>query len=161
MKKFVITTSVQENYAAHNGFEGTYAWKAKSGSNFIIHAENEKEAQEVQKFIEQKDDYFIVAVDSFVEVSQNFVSDLVKWQEEHHVGNVIHLDTEYKKSKNGDWYRKRGYRVSNHADESYQHLVGKFVGYVDNMTVGICVQKIEGDHKFRNKDDYQQFKQKV
>lgn len=149
MKKFAIKTNVQENYAAHNGFKGAYAWKAKTGSNFIIYAEDETEAQEVKKFIEEKDDYFIVEIDSFVEVSQDFVSDLVKWQEEHELGNIIHLDTEYKKGKSGDWYRKRGYRVGNHVDKTYQHLVGKFVGYVDNMTTGICVQKIEGDHKER------------
>ena len=61
MKKFAIKTNVQENYAAHNGFKGAYAWKAKTGSNFIIYAEDETEAQEVKKFIEEKDPILVVA----------------------------------------------------------------------------------------------------
>ena len=32
----VISTQDYENYAAHQGFDGSYRWKAKGGSEFKI-----------------------------------------------------------------------------------------------------------------------------
>ena len=41
---------------------------------------------------------------------------------------------------------KRGYIVGGWQKGSeYEHLVGKFVGNVDNLSTGKCVLKIEGD----------------
>lgn len=32
----VIRTQIQENYAAHNGFNGEYRWKMKGGSEYKV-----------------------------------------------------------------------------------------------------------------------------
>lgn len=34
--RLVIETQDYENYNAHNGFDGTYRWKAKGGSTYVI-----------------------------------------------------------------------------------------------------------------------------
>ena len=149
MKKFIITTNRSENYAAHEGFDGTYAWKAKTGSNYIVHAQSKEEAEEVRCLIEKKDDYEILTIDSFFEVSDDFESDIVKWQKESPTSRVIYVDHEIKKGGDGHWYKKRGYIVTQFVESSYAHLIGKFCGYVDDLTLGKCVMKIEGDVRER------------
>ncbi len=34
--KLVITTQIRENYAAHEGFDGSYRWKYKGGETYVV-----------------------------------------------------------------------------------------------------------------------------
>ena len=34
--KLVITTQIRENYAAHEGFNGSYRWKYKGGNTYVV-----------------------------------------------------------------------------------------------------------------------------
>lgn len=34
--KLVIITQIRENYAAHTGFDGSYAWKYKGGNTYVV-----------------------------------------------------------------------------------------------------------------------------
>lgn len=149
MKKFAITTSLLENYAAHNEFDGTYSWKTKTGSTYIVHAKSREEAEEVRSLIEVDDDYEKTTIETFDEVGDDFESNIVKWQKERGVSRVFYIDDEIKKGKSGNWYRRRGQIVGQLVDEKYSHLIGKFVGYVDNLTLGKCVLEIEGDKRER------------
>lgn len=60
----VIQTQDYENYAAHQGFDGSYYWKAKGGSEYKITGVDPMlytEAQIVEMardLIEQNDEYF-------------------------------------------------------------------------------------------------------
>ena len=131
MKKFAITTSLLENYAAHNGFNGAYSWKTKTGSNYIVHATSREEAEEVRSLIEVDDNYEKVTIETFDEVADDFESDMVKWQRESGLSRIIYVDDEIKKGKEGHWYRKRGHIATNNVDPKYSHLIGKFCGWVD------------------------------
>jgi len=47
-----------------------------------------------------------------------------------------------------DWYLKRGYVVNSNEDRpEFKHLAGKFCGWVDNLSIGKCVLKIQGDKR--------------
>ena len=59
----VIATQDHENYAAHQGFDGTYYWKAKGGSEFKITGVPQgvdpmEVLDMVQADIRQANDYF-------------------------------------------------------------------------------------------------------
>ena len=60
---------------------------------------------------------------------------------------TLYVDKIIRKGKSSDdWYMKRGYIVGGWQKGSeYEHLIGKFVGNVDNLSTGKCVLKIEGD----------------
>ena len=59
----VIATQDYENYAAHQGFDGTFRWKAKGGSEFKVTgipegADLEEIVGMVRGEIERDDEYF-------------------------------------------------------------------------------------------------------
>ena len=66
-----------------------------------------------------------------------------------HGWDTIYLDPVIRRGKNSHWFMKRGYIAGKHLedDEKFGHLAGKFVGWVDNLTTGECVLKIEGDKR--------------
>ena len=149
MKKFSITTSLLENYAAHNGFNGKFSWKPKAGSTYVVHAESREEAEEVRTLIEVNDNYFKRTIETFDEVADDFESEIVKWQRESGCSRIIYVDDEIKKGKDGHWYRKRGHIGTENVDPKYSHLIGKFCGWVDDLTLGKVVLTIEGDKRER------------
>ena len=146
----VIQTMCRENYAAHNGFTGEYYWKNKSGSTYLVETVDPVEIREVMGLIEDEpnDVYYEYIVDRF-EANPDYESEFVKSQKEYDPEgwDTLYLDRIIRKGKSGDWYMKRGYIVGgfNRERPEFAHLVGKFVGNVDNLTTGECVLNIEGD----------------
>ena len=64
--KIVIETQVRENYAAHNGFTGEYAWKNKGGSTYVFPGLNWTDVEANQAFakiacelVSENNDYFV------------------------------------------------------------------------------------------------------
>jgi hypothetical protein len=155
MTKFAILTRVEENYAAHNeDWDGksTY-WKNKSGSTYIVEASSKEEAETVIPLITDTKDNLVcmeILVDIW-EVSDDYESDFVKDQKEYDPKgwDTLYCDREIRKGKkSNDWYMKRGYIVGGfQKGTEYEHLVGKFVGNVDNLSTNTCILKIEGDNK--------------
>lgn len=79
----VIATQDYENYAAHQGFDGTYYWKAKGGSEYKItdipeHADLMEILALVRTDIEQNNDYFQTII---IGVSQE-ADDYLSWFEQ-------------------------------------------------------------------------------
>lgn len=64
--KLVITTQVRENYAAHEGFNGTYYWKYKDGDIYVVPNITAAQVGKIatggiptlKSLIEQHSDYF-------------------------------------------------------------------------------------------------------
>ena len=148
MTVYVIVTDVQENYAAHeNGFNGEYRWKTKSGSTYIVEGVRSfEEAEQVIPFITTPDsDEYRETVMAMFEADDDYQSSFVKDQLEYEPDTTLYCDNVIRKGKDGNWYMKRGHIVGQYVHESFAHLKGKFVGFVDNLTLGKCVRKIEGD----------------
>ena len=152
MQKFAIITSVQENYAAHNqdwDGEATY-WKNKSGSTYLVYAENEAEARSVIDLVTSSSNAYIESKEDFFPIAEEFESEFVRNQKNYDPEGweTLYCDPVIKKGKSGDWYMKRGYIVGGfQKGTQYEHLVGKFYGHVDNLSKGNCVMRIEGDEK--------------
>jgi len=146
----VIQTMCRENYAAHNGFTGEYYWKNKPGSTYIVESVDPAEIKQVVGYIEDEpnDVHYEYIVDRFT-ADADYESEFVKSQKEYDPEgwDTLYLDRVIRKGKSGAWYMKRGYIVGGFNKErpEFAHLVGKFVGNVDNLTTGECVLNIEGD----------------
>ncbi len=154
MSAFVIETSVLENYAAHDAdWDGeTMRWKPKVGSRYIVETGNMADVREVQNLVTSESDSLIESTSDIYQVEDsNWESDFVKQQKEYdpHGWDTIYLDPVIRRGKNSHWFMKRGYIAGKHLedDEKFGHLAGKFVGWVDNLTTGECVLKIEGDKR--------------
>ena len=84
-----------------------------------------------------------------IECDDDFESEFLKSQKEYDPEGweTLYVDKIVRKGKSSnDWYMKRGYIVGGWQKGSeYEHLIGKFVGNVDNLSTGKCVLKIEGD----------------
>ena len=150
MTVYVIKTEALENYAAHeNGFDGKYYWKSKAGSTYVVEGvESLSAASEVIKYITTPDSdvYRETVVDMF-EAEDGYESQFVKSQKEYDLGDAVYLDNVVRKGNDGYWYQKRGYICGDFVAEEFAHLKGKFVGFIDNLTLGKCVMKIEGDKR--------------
>ena len=134
---FAIITQCYEDYG--------YRVKAKGGREIIVESDDYKDAYSVSKLIEDEFEHIL----DIVSVEPGFESDFVKSQKEYNPDDTIYLDPVVRKGKNGDFYLKRGYIVSQWIGEGYEHLRGKFCGWVDNLNTGECVLKIEGDKRER------------
>ena len=151
--KVLIETSCRENYAAHNGFTGEFYWKNKPGGYYIVEGASvdvvEKEV--VPLLDEEPNDVHYEYVTNVAEVDDDYESWFLKSQKEYDPKgwDTLYLDTIIRKGKNGDWFKKRGYIAGmfNQDREEFKHLSGKFIGWVDNLTTGKCVMKIEGDER--------------
>ena len=155
MGKYVIQTMCRENYAAHNGFTGEFAWKNKPGSTYIVDASTSEEVDEVVNLIEDapNDTMYEYVTDRFT-AEDDYKSDFYKSQLEYEgqpgeAWMTIYTDNLIRKGKNGDWYMKRGYYAGmfNETREEFKHLAGKFIGWVDNLTTGETVCQIVDDKK--------------
>lgn len=154
MSAFVIETSVLENYAAHDSdWDGeTMRWKPKGGSRYIVETGNMADVREVQNLVTSESDSLIESTSDIYHVEDsNWESEFVKMQKEYDPDgwDTIYLDPVIRRGKNSHWFMKRGYIAGKHLedDEKFGHLAGKFVGWVDNLTTGECVLKIEGDKR--------------
>ena len=133
---FVIETQCYEDY-------GTRI-KAKGGRSIVVEQGYRADAEAVAELIE---DEFEVVLD-IREVDADWESDYVKDQKEY--GGTVYLDPVVRRSRNGDYFLKRGYIVGSHVrGGEFAELEGKFVGWVDNLNTGKCVLKIEGDKRER------------
>ena len=147
--KILIETSCRENYAAHNGFTGEYAWKNKPGSYYMVEGSTMEEVKrEVAPLIdEEPNDVHFEYIDSITEVEDDHKSWFQKSQEEYDEDgwDTLYLDSVIRKGRNGHWYLKRGYIAGmfNKDCPEFAHLAGKFIGWVDDLTTGKCVLKIE------------------
>ena len=84
----VISTQDYENYAAHQGFDGSYRWKAKGGSEFKItgvpHGVDIDEVVEmVRGDIERNDEYFQTTIIGYGTQSDDYLSWFEKSQLEY------------------------------------------------------------------------------
>ena len=133
---FVIETQCYEDY-------GTRI-KAKGGRSIIVEQGYRSDAEAVAQLIE---DEFEVVLD-IIEVDTDWESDYVKSQKEY--GGLVYLDPVVRRSRNGDYFLKRGYIVDPRENRpEFKHLAGEFVGWVDNLNTGVCVLRIEGDTRER------------
>ena len=154
MSAFVIETSVLENYAAHDSdWDGeTMRWKPKVGSRYIVETGNMADVREVQNLVTSESDSLIESTSDIYQVEDsNWESEFVKMQKEYdpHGWDTSYLAPVIRRGKNSHGFMKRGYIAGKHLedDEKFGHLAGKFVGWVDNLTTGECVLKIEGDKR--------------
>ena len=146
----VIQTMCMENYAAHGGFDGNFHWKNKPGSTYIVESTNPAEIAEVEALIvdEPNDVHYEYTVDKF-QAEEGFESDFVKSQKEYDPEghDTLYCDNVIRKGANGHWYMKRGYVVGGFQKDNYPNLVGKFHGWVDDLTTGECKCRIVGTEK--------------
>ena len=146
----VIQTMCMENYAAHQGFDGNFRWKNKPGSTYIVESTDPAEIAEVEALIvdEPNDVHYEYTVDRF-EAPEGFESEFVKSQKEYDPEghDTLYCDNVVRKGANGHWYMKRGYVVGGFQKDNYPDLVGKFHGWVDDLTTGECKCRIVGDEK--------------
>ena len=138
----------RENYAAHNGFTGEFAWKNKPGSTYIVETTSKDDLLEVCQLIEDEpnDVHYEYITNQFV-ADDDFESEMSKWQKEYDPEgwDTQYLDNVVRKGKDGNWYMKRGYIAGNFNKDrpEFAHLAGKECAWVDNLNTGECVLKIE------------------
>lgn len=91
--KIVVQTQVRENYAAHNGFTGEYAWKNKGGSTYVMPGldwmdiESNKElAKKLCELVSENNDYFVEYV-----LDWSFEEDDAVCWEEWEADNIPHF----------------------------------------------------------------------
>lgn len=133
---FAIITQCYEDYG--------YRVKAKGGREIVVESDDLRDAEAVAELIADEFEHIL----DIVSVEPGFESDFVKSQREYNPEDTIYLDPVVRKGKNGDFYLKRGYQVSQWVGDGYEHLRGKFYGYVDNLNTGECVCRIEDTQKF-------------
>lgn len=154
--KYLIETQVRENYAAHDedykhGIDAPY-WKNKSGSRYIVEAPGEHidVAYEVADLITSSNEMFEETIFDVTAVEDDYESEYVKDQKRYDPEgyDTLYLDNIIRQGKSGDWYMKRGYIVGGfQKGTEYDHLVGKFIGNIDNLTKGKCVMKVTDNKK--------------
>ena len=145
MSKFVIETAIRENYVHNDDWDGVSAyWKNKGGNTYIVEAETAKEAKTVIPLVTDSSNAFEENFFDFFECDDDFESEFLKSQKEYDPEGweTLYVDKIVRKGKSSnDWYMKRGYIVGGWQKGSeYEHLIGKFVGNVDNLSTGKCVQ---------------------
>ena len=84
----VIQTQDYENYAAHQGFDGTFRWKAKGGSEFKVtgipaNADIEEIVSMVRSDIERNDEYFQTTIIGYGVEADDYLSWFEKSQLEY------------------------------------------------------------------------------
>lgn len=151
----VIHTMCMENYAAHNGFDGNFRWKNKPGSTYIVESTDPAEIAEVEALIvdEPNDVHYEYTVEKFM-VNGDYESEFVQSQKEYDPEgwDTLYCDNVVRKGANGHWYMKRGYVVGKMQKDNYPDLVGKFHGWVDDLTTGKCVCRMVGNEKLPLED---------
>lgn len=124
---YLISTQCYEDYG--------YRVKAKGGRDIIVEGTLE-DAYAVKELIADEMEHVL----GIAPIEEGYESDFVKSQKEYGGWDTIYLDPVVRKGKSGDYYLKRGYIVGKGFDSQ---LAGKFCGWVDNLTTGKCVLKIE------------------
>lgn len=84
----VIQTQDYENYAAHQGFDGTFRWKAKGGSEYkILGVPTDCDPGEIVEIvrseIERNDEYFQTTIIGYGLESDDYLSWFEKSQLEY------------------------------------------------------------------------------
>jgi hypothetical protein len=84
----VIDTQDYENYAAHQGFDGSFYWKAKGGSSYKITGvpagvDPDEVVEMVRNQIEQDNDYFQTSIIGYSMQSDDYMSWFEKSQLEY------------------------------------------------------------------------------
>ena len=84
----VIQTQDYENYAAHQGFDGTFRWKAKGGSEYKVTgipqgADINEIVARVRGQIERDDNYFITSIIGYNVEADDYLSDFEQSQLEY------------------------------------------------------------------------------
>lgn len=75
----VIDTQDYENYAAHQGFDGSYRWKAKGGSEYKItnipaNSDPAEIVELVRSEIERNDEYFQTTIIGYAVQPDDYLS---------------------------------------------------------------------------------------
>ena len=132
---FVIETQCYEDY-------GTRI-KPKGGRSICCEVDTLEEAEAIATMIADEFEHIL----AIHEESDDWESEYVKSQKEYDDG-VLYLDPVVRRStKSGKYYLKRGYQLNHTTNPDFEHLVGKFIGWIDNVSEGGCVMKIEGDRR--------------
>ena len=84
----VIQTQDYENYAAHTGFDGTFRWKAKGGSEFKVtgipvNVDPAEIVERVRSQIERNDEYFQTTIIGYGLEADDYLSWFEKSQLEY------------------------------------------------------------------------------
>ena len=154
MANTVVQTMVWENYAAaSDDWDGKETrWKTKSGHTYIIESTVEEDVNEAVALIEDEPNNtcYEFVVDRFV-ADDDYESPFVRYQRslDPECWDTLYLDSTVRKGASGDWYMKRGYIAGlfNLDRPEFAHLAGKECSWIDNLTKGKCVLKIEGDKR--------------
>lgn len=140
---FVIETQVYEDY-------GTRI-KPKGGRTIRCEVGTRDEAEKIASIIADEFEH-ILDID---ERPDDWESKYVTWQREDRDGSTLYLDPVVRRSeKNGCYYLQRGHIMGDFVDDEFDHLKGKFCGFVDNISTGVCVLRIEGDNRTRVDESY-------
>ena len=104
----VISTQDYENYAAHQGFDGSYRWKAKGGSEFKItgvpqNVDIDEVVEMVRGDIERNDEYFQTTIIGYGTQSDDYLSWFEKSQLEYE-GEITFKEPEIEYSELNDRY---------------------------------------------------------
>lgn len=104
----VISTQDHENYAAHQGFDGTYRWKAKGGSEYKItgvplNIDYAAVVDMVRSEIERNDEYFTTDIIGWCVESDDYLSWFEKSQLEYE-GEITFKEPEIEYSELNDRY---------------------------------------------------------
>lgn len=94
----VIATQDYENYAAHQGFDGSFHWKAKGGSEYKITnvpkgIDYEEVVEMVRSEIERNDEYFQTSIIGWLEQRDDYISWFEKSQLDYE-GQIIFKEPE-------------------------------------------------------------------
>ena len=94
----VIQTQDYENYAAHTGFDGTFRWKAKGGSEYKItnvpaNVDHDEIVNMVRPEIERFDDYFQTFIIGYGIEGDDYLSQFERSQLEYE-GEITYKEPE-------------------------------------------------------------------
>lgn len=137
---YEILTQCYEDYG--------YRVKAKGGRRILVETDYLPDANKVAKLIEDEFEHTIDIRE--VDLGIAAEEDLANAMMEDIYAPTRDITPVVRRGRSGDFYLKRGYYVNSREDRpEFKHLAGKFIGWVDNLTTGKCVMKIEGDVRTR------------
>jgi hypothetical protein len=92
----VIATQDYENYAAHQGFDGSFRWKAKGGSEYKVtdipaNVDPAEVVEVVKGCIERNDEYFQTTIVGYGVEADDYLSWYEKSQLEYE-GEIVYAE---------------------------------------------------------------------
>ena len=152
--KLVITTQIRENYAAHEGFDGSYRWKYKGGEtyvvpNFDLDAVVEDGIDAYLPFITEDNDYFQEYVLNWEIVDDNDPPLWEMWEDPY---NLELVNGQCRKWRTIDNTREYGYmrrQIAEKRESWLQSAEGRVEGSYDAVYTMTNGDVVEGEDALR------------